>query len=538
MNHKKFNRLVKNYFDSFIKRFPEYGIFLGLHKYDGKWTDQSKEKRLKDIKFFEAYLKKFQKINSKRLTDKERLDKKIAIHDLKLALFYNKKLRFWESHPDILEGIGATLFVLLTREALPLQKRIIVINSALGSLPKLFEQVKTRISKPYKLWTKIAIESYDGLLLFLGNLKTLKVKKELKNKLLENTKISIKSVRSYKKFLEKEILPKSIDKYIIGKQNFEELIKLRELELTINKILKIGEDVLKANKEELKEIAKEINPTLTVKQVEKRIKNNHPKDFNQIMREYKRIVINSRKFIIQNNLMKISKDEKVLIKATPRFLRHTTPFAAYFAPAKFEKRKIGIYIVTPPRNKSMLKKHSYGDIANTSVHEAYPGHHLQFVLGFKNDSLVRVLSDATELIEGWAHYCEEYMKEVGFNNKNEVRFIQTLEEIWRAVRIIIDVELHCGKMSFKEAVRLLIKEVNMDEKNAIAEVKRYTQSPAYPLSYLIGKYLIKELKRDIEEKMGDKYSDRFFHQVILDAGCIPIKYLKEEFNLKIKELIN
>ena len=534
MQNRKFNKLAKEYFNLFIKRFPEYGSFLGLHKYDGQWSDQSKEKYLNDIKFFKEYLKKFQKIDSKKPTDKEKLERKIAIHDLRIMLFYYERLRFWESDPDILEGIGAILFVLLARGTLPIQKRITVINKALEALPKLFEQVKTRISKPYKLWVKIAIESCDGLQLFLENLKSLKTKRELKKKLLKNIETSIESVKNYKKFLEKEILPKSINKYIIGQRNFEELIKLRELDLTINKILKIGENALKINKEELKEIAKEIDPNLTAKQVEKKIKNNHPKDFNKVIREYKKIVIKSKKFIIQNNLMKIPKNEKVLIKVTPRFLRHTTPFAAYFRPAKFEKRKIGIYIVTPPRNKTMLKKHNYADIANTSVHEAYPGHHLKFVLGFQNTSLIRALSDATELVEGWAHYCEEYMREVGFNNKNEIRFIQTLDEIWRAARIIIDVKLHSGKMTFKEAVKFLIKEVNMDEGNAIAEVKRYTKSPSYQLSYLIGKYLIKELKRDIEEKMGEKYSDRFFHQVILDAGSIPIKYLKEEFELKIK----
>ena len=240
MKNKVFNKLVKNYFDSFIKRFPEYGSFLGLHQYDGKWADQGKEKYFKDIKFFKEYLRKFQKINSKKLTDKEKLDKKIAIHDLELTLFYYERLKLWESDPDILEWIGSALFLLLNRETVPLQKRVVAINDALKDLPELLEQVKTRVTRPYKLWTKIAIESCDGLQLFLAALKSLKAKKTLKNKLLENIRISIKIVDGYKKFLKKEILPNSIDKYIIGKKNFERLIKVRKLDLTINKILKIG----------------------------------------------------------------------------------------------------------------------------------------------------------------------------------------------------------------------------------------------------------------------------------------------------------
>lgn len=532
MRNKEFSKLVKDYFNRFVERFPEYGSFLGLDKYYGQWSEQTQEKYLKDAKFFREYLRKFKKIDTKKLSGREKLDKKIVIHNLKLALFYYERLKFWQSDPDVSERVGAILFVLLAREPHPLQKRITIINNALKNLPELFKQAKTRISKPYKLWTKIAMESCDGLQLFLRNLRYLKVKKH-KKELLKNIVASIEAVKNYKIFLEKEILPRSIDRYIIGRKNFERLIKLRELGLPTKKILKIGKDALMANKEELREIAREISPNLTVEQAERRIKNEHPKDFNKVIKEYKTFVFKSKKFLIKNNLMRMPKNETVLIKATPRFLRHTTPFAAYFAPAKFDKKQIGIYIVTPPRNKTMLKKHSYANISNTSVHEAYPGHHLQLTVGFKNSSLIRILSDATELVEGWAHYCEEYMREVGFNNKNEIRFVQTQDEIWRAARIIIDVKLHSGEMTFKEAVRFLMKEVNMDGENAIAEVKRYTKSPSYPLSYLLGKYLIKDLKIKIEKKMGEKYSDRFFHQVILGAGSIPIKYLKEEFNLKI-----
>jgi len=233
--------------------------------------------------------------------------------------------------------------------------------------------------------------------------------------------------------------------------------------------------------------------------------------------------------------MKIPKDERIIIKETPPFLVHTTPFAAYFPPPKFAKEKVGIYIITPAKEKKLLEKHNCASIFNTSVHEAYPGHHLQSILAFKNPSLVRTLADAIEMMEGWAHYCEEYMRDVGFNNTGETRFAQTQDEILRAARVIIDIKLHFGEMNFNEAVRFLIREVGMERENAIAEVKRYTKSPSYQLSYLIGKYLIKKLKRQIQEKMGEKYSDRFFHELILNAGSIPIKYLREEFGLRIKK---
>ena len=218
-------------------------------------------------------------------------------------------------------------------------------------------------------------------------------------------------------------------------------------------------------------------------------------------------------------------------------MAHTTPFAAYFPPAKFSKKQLGIYVVTPPLQKGTLEKHNYTSIFNTSVHEAYPGHHLQLTAGFRNPSLVRTLANATEMVEGWAFYCEEYMRDVGFNNTPETRFVQTLDEIWRAARVVIDIKLQTGKMSFKEAVDFLIKQTGMEKGNAVAEVKRYTKNPSYQLSYLVGKYLIKKLKREIQEKMEERYSDRFFHETILKAGGIPVKYLREEFDLKIRNIV-
>jgi len=533
--NKKFKQLVREYFNSFVKKFPEYGSFLGLHKYDGKWSDDSLKMYLDNIKFFKEYLKNFKKIKSEKLTEKEKLDRKIIIQNLKITIFYLEKLRMWESDPDITEGIGSTLFILLNRERASLFKIIKAINRALENIPSLFEQTKTRILKPYKLWTEIAIESCQGLNLFLEDLKSLRIKKSFKEKFLKNINIAIKATENYMEFLKRQILPKTIDKYVIEKENFKKLIKFRELGLDLAEILKIGERTLKANKEELRKIAEEINPKLTVKQVKEKINKEHLKDFREILKQYKRIVAKAKKFILVHNLMKIPKNEKILIKETPSFLVHITPFAAYFAPPKFAKEKVGIYIITPARQKRLLEKHNYASIFNTSVHESYPGHHLQFVIAFKNPSLVRTLSQATELIEGWAHYCEEYMRDVGFNNTNKIRFIQTLDEVWRAARVIIDIKLHSGEMSFQEAVNFLIKEVDMEKENAITEVKRYTKSPSYQLSYLIGKYLIKKLKREIQEKMGEKYSDRFFHEIILNAGSIPIKYLREEFDLCIKK---
>jgi uncharacterized protein (DUF885 family) len=171
---------------------------------------------------------------------------------------------------------------------------------------------------------------------------------------------------------------------------------------------------------------------------------------------------------------------------------------------------------------------------NTAVHEAFPGHFLQGAISNRG-SFIRLLADGPETIEGWAHYCEEMMVQKGFIADLETRFVQVNDMIWRAVRIIVDVKLSRGEMSFEEAVNMLVTETGMSQEGATAEVKRYTQSPSYALSYLLGKHLILKLKEELKQKMGNKFSEKFFHDTITANGYLPMSMLRKIFEKEINK---
>src|SRR3989337_3493705 len=128
------------------------------------------------------------------------------------------------------------------------------------------------------------------------------------------------------------------------------------------------------------------------------------------------------------------------------------------------------------------------------------------------------------------------MKQAGFANDARTKFVQIQDQVWRACRIIIDVDLHCGRMTFDEAVDVLVREAGMERPGALAEVKRYTYNPASQLSYLIGKHLIMQLKADVKRGMGRTYTAKFFHATYLYAGSLPMKHIRRLFELKLKEL--
>jgi hypothetical protein len=126
------------------------------------------------------------------------------------------------------------------------------------------------------------------------------------------------------------------------------------------------------------------------------------------------------------------------------------------------------------------------DIPGTTWHEAYPGHHLQFVYSKDNPSLVRRVNDSPLLSEGWGFYCEELASETGYYDDPRERLMQLDWKLQRAARVILDTQLHAFGLSYDDAVAFLVERVGMRPEQARASVNAYTQSPTYFSSYFLG----------------------------------------------------
>jgi uncharacterized protein (DUF885 family) len=315
----------------------------------------------------------------------------------------------------------------------------------------------------------------------------------------------------------------------LGKVKFEKLVELRELGMTSEEILLLGQKYLSELKIERETIAREIDPKKSVEEVLTDIEADAPKGFDDALEFTRRTMEEARAFVQEHDVATVHPEDVLMVEETPKFLTPVIPFAGLSMPARFDKPQIGTYIVTRPRETSNLGKHlNYSAIRNTAVHEAFPGHFLMGTLANRG-SLVQMLIQGTETVEGWAHYCEQLMAEKGFIEDSQTRLIQVNDMIWRAVRIIVDVKLSRGEMAFEEAVSMLIKEAAMSREAATAEVKRYTQTPGYCMSYLLGKYLILQLKEEVRRKEGAKFNEKTFHDTVATNGYLPISLLRRCF---------
>ncbi|MFP3871373.1 MAG: DUF885 domain-containing protein [Candidatus Natronoplasma sp.] len=537
--NEEFEEFEKEVFDTFMERNPTMATHLGIHEYDDRLPDISKEKHLEDIELVEGWLERLEGFEDDGLTEENKLAKRLGVHIFQLQLFRMKELKLREQAPYAPNIIGSAIFPLLKREFAPLEERLESIKERIKDIPGATQEERSRLDDPVRLWIDMAIESAEQLpMLFKLVQMLVRQSDSFDEKEFSEFSQAINQADSaledYIGWLERQKKDAKED-YTIGREKFKELLKKRELDYSPDKILDIGEELLEKTEKEMEHHAEKIDPDNDVDEVLEKVKSKTPENFEEALRWYEEGLEDAKEFIEEKDLATIVEDEEIEVTETPEYMRNIIPFAAYIPPAKFDPTKKGIYVVTPPEEEERLDNYSYWDVRNTTVHEGYPGHHLQLACATTNDDVFRIFSQAVETVEGWAHYCEEMMKEHGFDDTPEAWLIQTNDVVWRAVRIIVDVKLSTGEMSFEEAVDFLVEKVGMDRGDAEKEVKRYTQSPAYQLSYLLGKEMIKDLKEEVKEKMGDDYSEKFFHDTILYAGSVPMKYLREIFDKKIEE---
>ncbi|MEW6221927.1 MAG: DUF885 domain-containing protein [Candidatus Hadarchaeota archaeon] len=535
--NEKFGKINDEMFKRLLGLNPDFATYIGLHDpYDSLLPDGSTANVKANLALMEEWVGRLEKeVDREGLSVENRIDWEVLEMSLEMGRFYFHEYRVHERDPDALEGLGGLLFVMFVRDYAPLEKRIGAIAARMEKAPQYLKEFRTKFerSTPVKLWTEIALETCRSVPAFFKSIPEYskgKVSDKAQKRIEESVRELEKSLPEHERWLE-SLLRKAKDDWPLGKEKFEKLLQLRGLGMSADEIRGLGWKFLIELKERRASLSERIAPRKPVEEVIRMIERDCPKTFDEALDFVRSEVIRARQFIREKNLATVSDDDLLKVERTPDFMATLTPFAALYMPAKFDRPQVGVYVVAEPKNQADLGRHlNYPSIRNTAVHEAFPGHFLQGAAS-NRASVVRLLVGATETVEGWAHYCEHMMMEHGFSSDPKTEFVQVNDQIWRAVRIIVDVGLSRGEMGFGEAVEMLVKETGMPVEAAVAEVRRYTKSPGYPLSYLLGKHLILQLRADVERKMGGKFSERKFNDKILLNGYLPFHLLKKLFLL-------
>jgi uncharacterized protein (DUF885 family) len=488
---------------------------------------------LADIAADRAHLSNVESLDAAGLSAEARFERDLELHHVRLTIYRAETIRTWERRSTGATALGDALFPLFTRDFAPLPERLGAIAARLEAAPGFLAGYRSRVVGPVvRPWLEIELRAGANVPTFLDQIVAASdapgvalPRAELDRlvRAVERAKIAIADQAEW---LE-DLLPEATPDWQLGSERYAQLLGLRAFEgLDADAILAIGWEQLERNHADRAAAAREIDPAATEAEVVERVKRDHPPTFEEALDGYRDAMRRARRHLIEQDIVTVPPDERVEVIATPEYLRGVMPFAAYFEPARWDPSPVGIYVVTPSvdDHPGALREHYRAAISNTSIHEAYPGHHLQLALAARHPSLTRAQVDAPEFVEGWGMYSEQMLREQGFDDGPEFRLALATDAIWRAARIVLDVQMHLGEISIEEAASFLIEHTGFEQPNALAEARRYTYTPTYNLSYLLGKVLLLGLRDEERRRLGVAFSLRDFHDALLRGGSLPISF--------------
>jgi uncharacterized protein (DUF885 family) len=172
-----------------------------------------------------------------------------------------------------------------------------------------------------------------------------------------------------------------------------------------------------------------------------------------------------------------------------------------------------------------------------TLHEAVPGHHLQIALAqeLENVPELRKEEGYTAYVEGWGLYAESLGEEMGFYRDAYSKMGQLTYEMWRSVRLVVDVGMHWKAWPRDKAIEFFEQNAGKASHDIEVEVDRYIVWPGQALAYKIGERKIKELRQYAESELGKSFDIRTFHDIVLGAGALPLQLLEKRIMQWVKE---
>jgi uncharacterized protein (DUF885 family) len=219
------------------------------------------------------------------------------------------------------------------------------------------------------------------------------------------------------------------------------------------------------------------------------------------------------------------------VRAVPDFMRHLFPTAAYSQPGAFEKRQRGIFWVndlsvtkTTESEKRAEQQQHFG-LSLTCAHEAYPGHHLQFVTANQHPRKWRRLFAHAVFYEGWTLWCEQMMVDLKIDRSPWLQVQQLHDALWRCHRILVDLRLQTRRYNYDQAVRHMQKHLGFTRARAEIDVNWYTASPSVPMSYWLGRLENERLRQRL--MIGRGWTLQKFNDWLLSFGTLPQAWLEQ-----------
>jgi uncharacterized protein (DUF885 family) len=548
----KFERLAKRYFRDTFRTNPAFATWAGEHRYDRDLDDVSREAVDARIASAKSYLAGLGSVEAGKLSPDNRIDAEILANNIKLDILLYEDMRVFETNPMLYTTLlGNSIYYLIARDFAPLDERLDAAADRLMRFPPAVEQAMANLSNPPKPCTEMAISQNRGLIALIGRdlLREAEKAPDKKKKIEKAANVALDALHTFQVFLEKDLLDRSLGDYRLGDDVYRRLTDgLLRSDMSSEEIVTAAYAEIERVHAEMYERAAPLFAEMTgteppanpgpaermaiVRKVLDEIAKDHPKPA-ELLDACKAAYAEAEAFVLERDILTIP-EEPIEIGWTPEYSRGLS-IVALESPGPLDRGMQYRFVVSPvPEDydqreiDSYLREYNNEMIRLVTIHEAMPGHYVQFADANRNPSIVRSVFFNSAFVEGWGVYCMELMNELGFRG-GDARFDLTWKKYYLRVlsNVIIDSGMHREGMTESEAVRFLTEDGFQEESEAAIKWRRAMLNPGYLSTYFAGYLEIRQLRLEAEERQGDRFKLKEFHEKLLRQGALAPRLARE-----------
>jgi uncharacterized protein (DUF885 family) len=525
----RFEGILDGYFEPLLAQNPIYATFTGLKSGEGKLGDATLVFQKGQAHRRQRALKALETISPRELTNEQQLDR-LALRSLLLREQEDFLRGRHALDPNAPEQLFNVLLHELQRSEDEPKRAARNVRSLLRETPRFLSEAATLVDRPERVWLKIMEQTTSGAPTLFDAVASLLKRVEAQTADVVSIKAAQHSLRSYqKKIKERPLAPEGSFK--VGAAILERRVRDQlGLDYTLGQI----EALAISEAQRLNTLLSEACARFGRRQPAEKIISGLRAQWRPttpLLDLYRKQTQCIAEAFRAARAVTFPAAERLDVRPVPDFMRSLFPTAAYASPGAFEKRQRGIFwvndlslIKSSPAEKLAEQQQHFG-LTLTCAHEAYPGHHLQFVTANRHPRKWRRLFAHAVFYEGWTLWCEQMMVDLKIDHSPWLRVQQLHDALWRSHRILVDLRLQTGRYDYPQAVKHLQRHLGFTRARAEADVNWYTGQPSVPMSYWLGRLENERLRQRLINGRG--WSLQKFNDWLLSFGTLPQAWIEK-----------
>ncbi len=530
------------FIEEYLRANPFFAVQSGRHEFDGQMADLSAAGIAHEIKRLHASRNAMEGIDPAALPSAARFERDYALRVVDNELFWLEKARSPFTNPRwYVDAIDPDVY--LSRDYAPLDQRMKAYIAYARTIPGIARDIRANLALPLpRSFVELAVADFGGYAEFYGKdvpaVFSAVKDADLQNQLADVDAAAAQAMIGLRDYFVAQ-RPAATGNFALGKDLFAAMLEDTErVTVPVEQIEAAGRVDLERNTAALKTECERFLPKGTLRACIAKMEANKPAGgpVAAARIQLKRL----RDFVVANHVASIPNADEALVAEAPPYNRGN--FAFIQTPGPYDHGVPAIFNIAPPDPKwTPAEQAAYvpgnARLMFASVHEVWPGHFLQFLHSNSNPSKLEGLWVGYAFAEGWAHYCEEMVVEMGFTGGDpELHIAQLKDALLRDVRLLSAIGMHTHGMTQAESERMFLDRAFADPGNARQQAARGTYDPEY-LKYTLGKLMIRKLRTDwVAKQLAGKTATpdeerqlwHDFHDEFLSHGGPAIPRLRAE----------